>query len=76
MKINTWYQQTFSDKVIYFYVVKVQKNGGFAGIQVDYYLGSRAKPKKKKSSVPLAYRDLWKEVDPSHRLTVASFLQD
>ncbi len=73
MKPNTWYYQQFSDKTIYFYSQREQKNGGFAGIQVDCYLGSRAKPKKKKTSVPKSCFSLWQLVGApellAHHLT-------
>lgn len=61
MEIGTWYQQVFTDKTIYFYVEKRQKNGGWAGTQVDVYPGSRGLPKKKKASIPNApgFLRLW-----------------
>jgi hypothetical protein len=64
MKVGSWYQQTFPEKIIYFLVVKIQKNGGFAGIQVDYYNGGY-KPHMKKSSVPNTAHNkiLWQETD-------------
>lgn len=63
MKVGSWYQQTFPEKTIYFLVVKIQKNGGFAGIQVDHYVGGY-KPHMKKSSVPNTAHNklLWKAV--------------
>lgn len=52
MQIGTWYEQRFSDQVLYFLPLADQKNGGFAGtlVTVDLFR-PRARPKAKKSSV-------------------------
>lgn len=78
MKVGSWYQQTFPEKTIYFFVTKIQKNGGFAGIQVDSYNGGY-KPHMKKSSIPntAAFRALWAEcavvpASVSHLITEVS----
>lgn len=62
LTVGKWYIQSFSDEDLYFLAKAQQKNGGWSGIQVTRRKGTKAKPKAKKSSVPKAYADLWKEV--------------
>jgi hypothetical protein len=61
MDVGKWYKQTIQSETVFFYTVKKQANGGFAGVM--YHPGHRTKVTK--TSVTKTDFRLWDEVKSS-----------
>ncbi|MHB8108003.1 MAG: hypothetical protein ACYDH4_11345 [Candidatus Cryosericum sp.] len=63
MELGKWYEQRFSDQIIWFQPTSILKNGGYAGLQYEKdLLRPRANIKVKKSTCPMVWTGNWTKV--------------